>query len=317
MDNDLVGYLLDTLDAPARRRVEELLEQDAAARTRLERLRTVVAPLAEDAEAPEPPPGLVLRTLALCAESQCKQPLAPKAPRCAPAPTWQLRRADVLVAACLLILVGGLLVPLIVAQWRPNARAACANNLRKFWFGLSAYADLHEGAFPRVEADGPRGVAGIYVPLLGEAGLLGTVTTDCTAESHRPPPAVGLARLEEMYRDDPAAFAVTARKLCGSYAYTLGYDEGHTLCGLTTSSGDGLPILADKASGGGRNSLNHGGGGQNVLYVGGNVRWATTPGVGVAGDHIFLNENQKREAGVRRTDTVLAPSDARAYQPAD
>jgi anti-sigma factor RsiW len=313
MEN-LVGYLLGTLDPPARQRVEEKLAQDPSYRHCLEKLKTVLAPLAEDAEPPEPPPGLALRALALCAEAQCRLPPAPlAASRASPPPRW-FQRVDVLVAACLLILVGGLTAPLLVGLWKANARVSCTNNLRKYWEGLTSYAEAHGQAFPRVEADGPRGVAGVFVPILADAGLVGGVSADCTAQGHVPPPVISMARMEELYRDDPEEFAAVARKLCGSYAYSLGYEEGHTLCGLTLNSGSGLPILADRPSAGGGNSLNHGGSGQNVLYVGGNVRWATLPTVGVAGDHIFLNERKKREAGVRRTDSVLAPGDARAYQ---
>jgi hypothetical protein len=35
------------------------------------------------------------------------------------------------------------------------------------------------------------------------------------------------------------------------------------------------------------NSLNHGGEGQNVLYIGGIVMWWTTPDVGIDGDNIW------------------------------
>ena len=52
---------------------------------------------------------------------------------------------------------------------------------------------------------------------------------------------------------------------------------------------------------GGGNSINHGGG-QNVLFVGGHVRWCTQPTVGVENDHIYLNQRRVIQAGVRRSD---------------
>ena len=46
----------------------------------------------------------------------------------------------------------------------------------------------------------------------------------------------------------------------------------------------------------GSNSPNHGGRGQNVLYVGGNVKWLTAPTmptIGCENDDIYLNRSQK------------------------
>jgi hypothetical protein len=59
------------------------------------------------------------------------------------------------------------------------------------------------------------------------------------------------------------------------------------------------------------NSPNHGGQGQNVLYIGGNVRWCANPAAGRDGDNIYLNRDRKVQAGVSRDDTVLGSGDAR------
>src|SRR5579859_6663704 len=98
MDENLVGYLLNSLDPDAQRQVEEYLRAQPDEAAKVERLRQALAPLAA---APAPPPGLVPDTLARIAEYQC-QPLPP-APK--PLPTerqpgdWHLpRRIDVLVA---------------------------------------------------------------------------------------------------------------------------------------------------------------------------------------------------------------------------
>src|SRR5262249_54191995 len=80
MDEDLVGYLLDGLDAKERREVEALLEADPAARARLEALRQALEPLAADREDPLPPRGLAARTLARFAAGPC--PELPRAPAC-------------------------------------------------------------------------------------------------------------------------------------------------------------------------------------------------------------------------------------------
>ena len=63
MDDLLLGYALNALDPADRRAVEVRLCDDPAARRRLDLLRRSIAPLAADREEPEPPPGLVARTL--------------------------------------------------------------------------------------------------------------------------------------------------------------------------------------------------------------------------------------------------------------
>src|SRR5262249_31754038 len=106
-----------------------------------------------------------------------------------------------------------------------------------------------------------------------------------------------------------------AAQLAGDYAYCLGYEQNGRLCGLRQDSGDGLPIMADCAAADGENSTNHGTAGQNVLFVGGNVRWCVRPTVGMGGDHIYVNCNNRVLAGVRRSDTVLGSSAARPFLP--
>ncbi len=100
--------------------------------------------------------------------------------------------------------------------------------------------------------------------------------------------------------------ASAARQLAGNYAYSLGYRENGTLhgpCDLDCEQ----PILADHnplADSGG-NSPNHGGQGQNVLYIDGHVRWCISPVLGCPADNIYLNRKGKVAAGLNRDDSVL------------
>jgi hypothetical protein len=312
MDENLVGYLLGTLDPITHQRVEAHLRSHPEARERLALLKRALAPLAEDGDDPEPPPGLVADTLSRVAEQHQSLPAAPT-----PTPSqfdgasrrW-LRRIDWAVAACLLVVVGGLLAPVVAQQRQRQQRLACENNLRTFWGALQAYADRGNDAFPQVEAEGPRAVAGIFVPVLNDCGLLEDVSIACPALGRQQPLPCSVKDLEQLYRDYPAAFRVVAGELSGHYAYSLGYQDGQALHGLRRDSGDGLPILADAAGAGNGavNSRNHGGAGQNVLYVGGNVRWCVRPTVGVDCDNIYVNRDDRIGAGVCRSDTVLGAS---------
>ena len=321
MEENLVGYLLKSLDAETEQQVEASLQTSPQLRTRLELLERALAPLAADAGTPEPRPGLILSTLALVAEHQClKLPSAPP-PRnqTAIANRPLLRRPDVLVAALLLITLGGLGTSALVRVWRDyHNRAACQNNLALVWrTGLQQYCDAHQGDFPRVEEKGPHGVAGIFVPILCENGLLSPdANMMCPAQGHSAAKCRPIRELEELYEKNPGEFLLEARKLASGYAYTLGYrDERGQYHGLRCDSGDALPIMADRPDSRLEslpqlNSANHGGTGQNVLYLGGNVQWHTNRNAGIGGDDIFLNGDNKVLAGKSREDTVLGPSDA-------
>jgi hypothetical protein len=314
MEEHLVGYLLNALDPVTNQRVENYLRNHPDARARLALLEEALAPLADDEE-PEPPEDLAVDTLARISEYRCALPDAPRPTlhqRSIPFRRWG-RPVDWMVAAVLMMLVGGVCVPLLARQWREQQRLACENNLRQFWLALEAYADRTNEEFPRVEAEGPRSVAGVFVPILNDAGLLKEVSITCPAQHRRDPLPYTVAQLDHIYREAPGQFRTIAQHLAGHYAYCLGYEDGHTLCGLRRNTGDGLPILADRGGDDAFNSNNHGGAGQNVLYVGGNVRWCVQPTVGLDGDNIYVNQHNRVRAGVCLSDTVLGASDARPY----
>jgi hypothetical protein len=129
--------------------------------------------------------------------------------------------------------------------------------------------------------------------------------------------------LEDLRRERPSEFVRFASAASGCYAYVLGYrDEEGRLVGVRRGPDtDGLPVLADRPPFGDGgvsvaavNSANHGGSGQNVLYLGGNVQFVKHRNVGVNSDDIYLNRNGRVEAGANRWDTVLGASAARPVQ---
>src|SRR5262249_8309279 len=140
MEENLVGYLLKALDDDTHRQVETALQASPELRARLKLLEDCLAPLATDQKTSEPRPGLVLSTLARIAEYQCRKlPVAPPPPRTqSPTTGWHwLRRPDALVAAMLLVLMGGVASSYLVQMWRDyNTRIECGNNLRTIWGGL-------------------------------------------------------------------------------------------------------------------------------------------------------------------------------------
>src|SRR5205823_3330641 len=90
------------------REVEEFLRKHPESQSHVDLLSRALVPLAADRTDAEPPPALRVRTLARVAEYRCSAPLrlpaAPPIRSYAPRRSWW-RRADVLVAASILILV--------------------------------------------------------------------------------------------------------------------------------------------------------------------------------------------------------------------
>jgi prepilin-type processing-associated H-X9-DG protein len=333
MDENLVGYLLQSLDPETQAQVEGYLHTHPEAQGRLERLRRTLEPLAADGEDVAVPPGLWVRTLAHIAQDRCRKPKTLPFPGsyrdlpAAPRPTWSqwlgsgaswLRRADVVVAAVLLLAVTGLGVTWLVGARGNQQMLACQNNLRQFYQSLRSYSDHHDNQFPLVEAHPPRNVAGIFVPILNDAGLLSSATSVSCGSAAAPVRSPSLEELEEMRRDRPDEFDSLIHNLAGCYAYSLGYGTPNFHSGLRSDEGERLPLMADRpayrdsrvAPG---NSPNHAGRGQNVLFVDGSVDFAKVRNVGVNRDDIYVNQRGEVAAGRNRFDSVLGASWARPY----
>jgi hypothetical protein len=232
-----------------------------------------------------PPAGLADRALALVAlHIRDRRPMPARRPVLGTdrepvfAPSrWG--RVDVLIAASILIVVGGLGVSGIGRVQKQHAQIVCQNNLRGLHYGLAEYSLAHDGRFPQIVDRPPNNVARAFVPLLQDAGFLS-------------PAGLPACPMVTVADNEPNA---------GGYAYSLGVrgPDGQ-LEGLRRTDADLLPIAADQPV-----PLSHGTG-HNVLFVGGNVRFTTSPNVGVGGDHIFLNQAGIVAAGLNLHDTVLA-----------
>jgi hypothetical protein len=337
-DDNLLGYLLDALDPEAQQEVELHLRRRPGAEQELDLLRQALEPLALDRESAdyEPPPGLRVRTLARVAEYRCRELEPPRPapvlrPNVAAARSWW-SRADVLVAASLLLIAFPLLFPVLARLQQRRNIIECQNNLHLLYTAIVEYGQHHQGQLPRLQDQPPQNFAGVAVPILYQDGFLTPqIKLACPATGRQPAEPVSLARLQDLYETDRERFEQYIREIGGCYAYPLGYRAEGQLRGFelpVPGRGDDLlPILADRPpfedgsdllTG---NSQNHGGAGQNVLRLGGQVQWYTSRNVGPDGDDIYLNRRQELDAGVDRLDAVLAASGVRVkpvgQQPAD
>ncbi len=324
MDENLIGYLLDALDSDTRRETEKYLQRNPEAREQLSQLRQALEPLEADRETCDPPPGLWVRTLARVAEFQCRR--LSSVPRLVAARsetthrTWW-RRADVLVAASVLLCVS-LMIPPILAKIRYQRDiVACQNNLHDFYMALNDYSSRHHGNFPDVAkaVPAPFNVAGNFVPVLMEEGLLpGDVSVQCPAYGKSSHPQYTLHDLLNM---DAEELDSRIWNLAGSYAYSLGYRDAAGEHGprLDPSQLNSMrPIMADRPPrdivlGAISNSPNHGGAGQNVLFMDGHCAFCTQrvlPCFAGGFDDIYLNQDNQVQAGRSPWDTVLGDSAA-------
>jgi prepilin-type processing-associated H-X9-DG protein len=318
IDPDLIGYLLDALEPQERRTLDEALEASPELRQRLVALRRALRPLESDREV-ECPPNLLANTFKAVVAHRCRRtrPLLPLGPERPASRAW--RRLDVAVAAAIGLVVLFLVPPALLKVRHREAVVQCADNLRLFALALNGYTQLEEsqGRLPRPERTGPLAFAGSYAPLLHDAGCWPErMSSACPANVRdgRPRiPSVSTAELRAKF--GTAEFDELARRMGGCYGFSLGYEDaaGNYLA-LHRKLGDLIPVMADRPPRPEEtpdwrwvNSPNHGRG-QNVLYLGGHVRYECFRRLG--DDDIYLNANSRLAVGTGPTDAVLAPSEA-------
>jgi len=310
----LLGYLLDALDDAERSEVEQQLEVSPELRTELESLALTLEPLAEAYEEFEPPARLAERACFLVAA--CTS-VTPTGNGLQPATRAEVRgrnrwsMADIVIMAGI-CLAGAMLFFPAISQSRYAARLqACQNNLRELGFALVDFSEkAGQGRFPEVPTKGNRAVAGIYAPVLIDAGYL-------TDESRLICPSSPLAQrevnwtmptLEDIDRASGRTLVQFQQSIGGSYGYNLGIVENGRHRAPRNLGRTQFAIMSDAPSVelAGHRSVNHGGRGDNILYEDGHIRYvvdATT-----AGDDPFLNRLGWMEAGLDINDSVVAPS---------
>jgi prepilin-type processing-associated H-X9-DG protein len=215
------------------------------------------------------------------------------------------RPIEVVVAATIALLAVGLVLGGVQKFREASQVAACQNNLRVMYQGLTDYADAHDGDYPRV--GGPNApTAGAFVSVLVEARQYpADLKLICAADPDPNPAAVGF-RPDPLFPPGPDVLNQVG------YVYTLGYrgpDGG--LVGLRRADGltdDHTPLAADlpaRAVAPAVGPTSPHGRGQNVLFADGRVQFLTTATVGPNGDDIYRNDAGWVKAGLHRLDASL------------
>lgn len=220
---------------------------------------------------------------------------------------------DVLAVAATIVLLVGLGVPSVLRVRERRQRFACSANLAQLGRGLAAYATVFNNALPFYrwsqatswQPTDDRNVELVpnrqHVYRLLQVGIVrDPAQFVCPSQWAVPMSAEQVKRNNDF---------LEARNL--SYGY-------QNMAGVRPSlnSDANLPIMADDnplfdnglplglSYGASANSRSHGGAGQNVLTLGGQVKWMTTPDCGVDGDNIWTLQNVRRYTGREGPETA-------------
>ncbi len=317
LDADIAGYSVHSLEEGEMTLAKKELDTNPIAESLFKRMAISIKALRSDRAPIRAPSGLARQTILHVRTSVSRtMPAAPPLSReydPGVRHSWGLR-ADLFAAAGLLIMFGGVIWPAIHHQRQNQKDLECQNNLAQIWRGVATFASFKNNQMPKPELKGSRSVAGIYAPLLVENGFANpdSFHVDCPVGIEKYPTHIfpSLKTLDHLYQNDRAQWREVVQGMGGNYSYSLGYlgRNGHH-SGFDLRAGDRHPLMADsghhRAS---HNSPNHSGRGQNILFLGGNVRFRNQRNVGQTGDDIYLNRHFSKSAGLDGDDCVLGNS---------
>ena len=330
MRDELLAYLLNDLDEEQRRRIEQRLEVDPIWQHELERLRAYVeeahqTSAAEDEAVPE---DLVNRTCSFVKQASCLGAYSPAVLPAALSESEELAAAksnrwtliDFGVVACVLLVMGTLLIPAIRESRESARRVQCQEKLRILGSKLAAYAKHTGGNLPAIEEHEN---AGMYAVKLLESGLLTQrqlaellvcPSTQLADDIFRGVKVFRVPSRRELQRATSDQRMSLLEDMGGSFAYRVGYyDERGRYRQIDFFARSSAPLMADKPSFAfaALRSANHGGGGQNVLFQDGHANYYSVCKQEGRDDNWFLNEDGQPAAGKHESDVVMIRSEAR------
>lgn len=313
-DTDLLGYLLDAVDGAERESLEARLAADPALQRSLQVMRRALTPLRSDADHLAPPLGLAERCCRAIEEKSKVAQEKQYAEVAGGRVTW--RWADLAVAAAVLFVASMLFFPSVMKSRFDQQVAFCNENLHQLGLDMWQYSQNHGGYFPYVPPEGNYAAAGIFGPLLSDAGLLSEPQKLICPSSPQANADLSLVSLDNLKKADKDQLALLQRNMGGSYGYALGYEKDGRYYGHKNQSRTRFALMADSPSmpNGCKRSVNHDGRGQNVLYEDGHVQFQRNCTAVGSQDDIFHNDLGIIGAGQHANDSVVAPSNARPVQ---
>jgi hypothetical protein len=325
----LIDYASGELEDSEKVRVEQRLAADESFRKLHQDIQNTLQALSMLPRA-EANDDLVARTLAGIRRARQTEALIAReeAKRRAAAPTFSLRELGVAAAAMVLIAVA--LVPSLRQARHISVAGQCASNVGQIGSGMLAYANANDDYLPVAD-----GQARAWLPQAAGGGafsnssvLFRLIRAGYVSPTAFRCPAGGSETFQATadMTDFPAS-----KYISYSYQHTLGprglritdpqlqkvLDKMAILADSTPLFDDGEFVPAGLSD---KSSANHGGRGQNVLFMDRHVEWAEHPDVGVNKDNIFLVEGvssyKGNEEPASLTDTFLLPTFTAGNPPA-
>lgn len=311
MRDNFLGFLLGVLEPDEHDAVRRHLDENPHEEAALTRLERCLEPLAADREPHLPPPGLAARTLAAIPSPAANFPAISSGGFDSPARAGAWQWHEVFLAACIFCAAGLLFVPAINHNRFEARVASCQNNLRAIGLALIAYSEHQGGYFPFVPPNGNLSVAGVYAPVLRETGFLTESRhVVCPEQRQRKRKTSDLPTLAALMGASPETLKSIQARAGGTYGYTFGHVGGGRYQGTKNQARGHFALMADMPCDKNRDlhSANHKGGGQNVLFEDGHVRFVKTCRVSGGSDDFFHNDSGTVSAGLHADDSVIAAS---------
>jgi hypothetical protein len=313
----LIGYVLGSLDAQEQSFVERQLGADPAWRRELEIVQKTLEPLAEAYHEYEPPNELAERACRFVAEESGRLKVERPCPRIRhgdggfdESRRWRL--ADWVVLAGICLAAVSLFFPALLNS-RISARIiACQDNLRELGLALSRFSETtRERYLPPVATEGNRAFAGFYAPVLQDAGLLRDSQRVICPES-KLLRELRQFRIPSTLEIDSAVgdqILLMQRFAGGAYAYSLSFVSKGEYQRPRNLGRTYFVVMADAPSLDSGGVAVHGKG-LNVLYEDSHVRYVCDwlNDRSVMRDNPFCNRIGRMEAGRDIDDAVVAPS---------
>ena len=324
MGQDLVGYLLDALDATEQSQVREALEDDPQLQDRLTALRSEIQWTESARYQFTPPAGLTDQTMAFidrqtegvsAAVKDAQPPDAVTAiSHASSASNW--RTTDWIVAASLLAATVLLAVPFIGMQREEARKIACQKQLLSIGKALTDYSTANNGTLPQIAPAGNRAVAGVFAPTLRDNGFSNSEDFFCpSSEFAAKDVQPKLVTLEELDAAEGDAVPQLQERLSPSYGYNMGYLIDGKYRPAQDLRRSTHPLVTDAPAVGpdGKLISNRHGYGQNVLFEGMHVRFIQGCKACSKDDDFFRNRRGEVHAGVDMFDAVIGASAASPF----
>lgn len=323
---DLLGFLFGALESKEQAETEHQIDESSELGLQAGMLRRSLKRIALDCRPDHeiPPQGLAERTCQWVWDQTEPTKLSDANPSELQA-TSRSNIADIIVAACILLVAAAVFLPALETSRFNAGVVACQKRIKDAGNALLAYSDLQDNnRFPAIEVrDNNRTTAGIYAPTLLSNKLVNDSSTFFCPQSIRLQKVVdqSVPTLEEVDEAVGDTLDDLKSRMGGTYGYSLGYIDNNRYVPPKNHGREHFALLGDapkrarsnRPNDEQRMTSNHGGRGMNLFFEDGHVKFFKQIPKNGPMDDPFVNQAGYVAAGVNWTDSVLGTSSDLPY----